>query len=125
MILMKTIVVTGMSALIGFAAPTVGRSAFAAAPHAPTAWSKPNGVIHGIYCGLGDKGPGLPPTDALDRACLHHDACTHPGREQSCACNARFVREAHAVSLSRREPGDERALAVLVEAAIPAAPCRR
>lgn len=81
------------------------------------------GVFHGNYCGPGDNGPGLPPTDALDLACMHHDACTPEGGIPSCACNARFARETRAVVNSSRQPDDLRALAGLVEAAIPVIPC--
>ena len=83
-----------------------------------------NGVFHGNYCGLGNNGPGLPPTDALDAACMHHDACTPTGRVPSCACNARFLRESHAVAGSAAQPDDLKALAIMVEAAVPIIPCR-
>ncbi|MBE7219387.1 MAG: hypothetical protein INR64_13010 [Caulobacteraceae bacterium] len=82
-----------------------------------------NGVFHGNYCGLGDKGPGLPPTDALDEACMHHDACTPSGGVPSCACNAAFRRETHAVAIGADQPDDLKALAGMVEAAIPVIPC--
>ncbi len=82
-----------------------------------------NGVFHGNYCGIGDNGPGLPPTDALDSACMHHDACTPSGGIPSCECNARFRRETHAVSVSPDESDELKALAGVVEAAIPVIPC--
>lgn len=84
---------------------------------------KVNGVFHGNYCGIGDNGPGLPPTDALDSACMHHDACTPSGGIPSCECNANFRRETHAVAVSPDEPDDLKALASTVEAAIPVIPC--
>ena len=83
-----------------------------------------NGVFHGNYCGIGNNGPGLPPTDALDKACMHHDACTPTGKLPSCACNARFLRETHAVSVSPDQPDDLKATATMIEAAIPIIPCR-
>ena len=32
-------------------------------------------LFHGNYCGKGQRGEGLPPTDALDAACMRHEAC--------------------------------------------------
>ncbi|MCW6510431.1 hypothetical protein [Lichenifustis flavocetrariae] len=83
-----------------------------------------NGVFHGNYCGIGDNGPGLPPTDALDAACMHHDACTPSGGLPTCGCNARFQREIHQVATSPREPEDLRLLARTMEASIPLILCR-
>ena len=83
----------------------------------------PNGVFHGNYCGVGDNGPGLPPTDALDNACMHHDACTPGGGIPSCECNATFRRETHAVAVSPDASDDLKTLAGVVEAAIPVIPC--
>ncbi|WP_026190754.1 hypothetical protein [Methylobacterium sp. WSM2598] len=80
-------------------------------------------VFHGNYCGPGDRGPGRPPVDALDRACMHHDACTPAGGVPSCACNARLQREATAVARSRRQPADLRDLAALVAQGAAAMPC--
>lgn len=115
----------------------VGSAGFAAAqgtglPGLPNIGAAPDssmahngaGVFHGNYCGVGDRGVGLPPTDALDRACMHHDACTPSGGLPSCGCNARFKRETHAVAVSRHTPDDLRALASTVEAGIPLIPCR-
>ena len=82
------------------------------------------GVFHGNYCGVGDNGPGLPPTDPLDSACMHHDACTPAGGFPSCACNARFMSEVRAVARSARVPDGLRAEAGIVAAAIPIIPCR-
>lgn len=71
-------------------------------------------LFHGNYCGAGQRGEGLPPTDDLDAACLRHDACFDAAGHRSCACNVRLEREAAAVSerpgLSRQVR--ERALSV-------------
>ena len=70
-------------------------------------------LIHGNYCGPGNNAP-LPPIDALDRACAHHDACTPNVGLPSQACNTRLQREAEAVSRDPRQPEDLRALAGFV-----------
>ncbi|ACL59584.1 hypothetical protein [Methylobacterium nodulans] len=80
-------------------------------------------VFHGNYCGPGSRGPGLPPTDALDVACMHHDACAPAGGIPSCACNARLQREAAVVARSRRQSPDLRDLAALVSQTAAAMPC--
>lgn len=55
-------------------------------------------LIHGNYCGPGNRSP-LQPVDALDRACMHHDACSPPrGEIATCACNDRLHAEAEAVA---------------------------
>jgi tRNA(fMet)-specific endonuclease VapC len=73
----------------------------------------PSLLIHGNYCGPGNNAP-LPPIDALDLACAHHDACTPDGGLPSPACNARLRREADAVAHDPRQPEDLRALAGIV-----------
>nr|WP_238179456.1 phospholipase A2 family protein [Methylobacterium dankookense] len=71
-------------------------------------------LFHGNYCGAGQQGEGLPPTDDLDAACMRHDACYDAAGYRSCACDAALKREAGAVSerpgLSRQVR--ERALSV-------------
>ena len=71
-------------------------------------------LFHGNYCGAGQQGEGLPPTDDLDAACMRHDACYDTAGYRSCACDAALKREAAAVSerpgLSRQVR--ERALSV-------------
>lgn len=61
-------------------------------------------VFHGNYCGPGSRGAGLPPIDALDRACMHHDACSPPVGQglPTCSCNDRLVREATVVARTPR-----------------------
>lgn len=73
-------------------------------------------VFHGNYCGPGSRGAGLPPTDALDRACMHHDACSPPAGQglPSCACNDRLEREASLVAHSPRVRDDLRSTAEFV-----------
>lgn len=74
-------------------------------------------VFHGNYCGPGSRGVDRPPVDALDEACMHHDACSPAvgsGRLPTCGCNARLAREAGRVA---RRPGisdDERVAALFV-----------
>ncbi|MGT2489355.1 hypothetical protein ACU4GA_32515 [Methylobacterium oryzae CBMB20] len=46
-------------------------------------------LFHGNYCGKGQRGEGLPPTDALDAACMRHDACYVAAGYRSCGCDAR------------------------------------
>ncbi|GJD78079.1 hypothetical protein [Methylobacterium gregans] len=62
-------------------------------------------LIHGNFCGPGNRGPGYPPIDALDLACARHDACSPPlasGRLAACACHDRLHAEADLVA---RNPG--------------------
>ena len=83
-------------------------------------------VFHGNYCGPGSRGPGLPPVDALDAACMHHDACSPPvGRGlPSCGCNARLRREASLVARNPRTPDDERVAAQFVAEGAKVLACR-
>ena len=55
-------------------------------------------LFHGNYCGAGQRGPDLPPTDALDAACMRHDACYEAAAYRSCACDATLKREAARVA---------------------------
>jgi hypothetical protein len=67
-------------------------------------------LIHGNFCGPGNRGPGYPPVDALDLACARHDACSPPlasGRLPTCACHDRLHAEADLVA---RDPGTPRSL---------------
>ena len=80
----------------------------------PTA-RRPALLFHGNYCGPGNNAP-LPPVDALDLACAHHDACTPRGDLASPACNARLQREAEAVSRDPRQPEHVRTMAGFVAA---------
>ena len=76
----------------------------------PAALGRPTILIHGNYCGPGNNAP-LPPIDALDAACMRHDACTPDRGLPTKACNRRLEREATAVALDRRQPDNLRAMA--------------
>ena len=88
----------------------------AAAIDTPEAVSHGEFVFHGNYCGLGNRA-GAKPVDALDVACMHHDACTPSGKIQSCACNARLVEEANAVAHDPAQTAALQSLATLTAAA--------
>jgi hypothetical protein len=64
-------------------------------------------LFHGNYCGLGGR-PGTPPVDALDAACMRHDACTSDTYNglASCACNERFRHEVEALAQHPAQPPD-------------------
>lgn len=73
-------------------------------------------LIHGNYCGAGNR-PGKPPIDALDLACMNHDACSPTGGVPTCECNIRLRDEALAVSRDPRQAPELRSLASLTAAA--------
>ena len=90
-------------------------AAFARGPvPAPGAVAPPALLFHGNYCGPGNRGPNVPPTDALDAACMHHDACTPSDALPGCACHRRLRIEATRVAASPRESDDLRTLAGFV-----------
>jgi hypothetical protein len=71
----------------------------------------PGGLLfHGNYCGLGGR-PGTRPVDALDAACMRHDACGRFNDLPSCACNARLQYEAAAIARNPAQPPDIQFLA--------------
>ncbi len=70
----------------------------------------PSLLVHGNYCGLGNRFP-LPPVDALDAACAQHDACTPAGGLPSRFCNMRLFRKADLISRDPHQPDDVRAAA--------------
>lgn len=81
-------------------------------------------LIHGNYCGPGNRAP-RPPVDALDLACLHHDACSPPrGQIATCACNGRLHREADAVARRTGTTQDLRETAEFVAVTALVMPCR-
>lgn len=81
-------------------------------------------LIHGNYCGPGNRSP-LPPVDALDRACMHHDACSPPrGEIATCACNDRLHAEAESVARDPHARQSLRDTAGLVADTALALPCR-
>ena len=83
-------------------------------------------VFHGNYCGPGSRGAGLPPVDALDRACMHHDACSPPVGQglPTCACNDRLAREAGLVARSPRISDGQRRAAEFVAIGAKALACQ-
>lgn len=61
------------------------------------------------YCGSGGR-VGVA-VNALDRACMHHDACAPgamAGQQPRCGCNRRLVAEAARVARDPRQPADLR-----------------
>lgn len=72
-------------------------------------------LIHGNYCGVGQRPGG--PIDALDVACMHHDACTPTGRLPTCDCNARLRDEAAAVARDPQQPTELQSMASVVATA--------
>ena len=89
----------------------------------PAANGGPTFLLHGNYCGPGNNAP-LPPIDALDAACAHHDACTPSIGLPTKACNLRLEREAGAVSRDPRQRDDVRAMARFVAAFAASNPSR-
>ena len=67
-------------------------------------------LFHGNYCGAGSR-QGTRPVDALDAACLRHDACARFNALPSCACNARLQYEAAAIARNPAQPPDIQFLA--------------
>jgi hypothetical protein len=75
-------------------------------------------LFHGNYCGAGQRGEGLPPTDALDAACMHHDACYDTAGYRACSCDQTLKREAGLVAEKPSVPLEVRRRALsVVEAA--------
>lgn len=81
-------------------------------------------IYHGNYCGPGNKGHHPAPVDALDKACMHHDACVKDFQLPSCACDARLEREAALVAQDARAPDEERAAADFTARGAQALPCQ-
>ncbi len=101
---MRTKIATALLAVFGLSS---------AHAQAQTSTTEPQLLVHGNYCGLGNRAP-LPPVDALDRACARHDACTPPGGLPSRVCNLDLLREADLISRDPRQPDDVRAAAGFV-----------
>ncbi|AMB43940.1 hypothetical protein [Methylobacterium sp. AMS5] len=103
-------VLLGLAPLAVSAQSVVTPDVEAPSVEAPTVTDLGNGlpqgalVFHGNYCGPGSRGAGLPPIDALDRACMHHDACSPPVGQglPTCSCNDRLAREARQVARTPR-----------------------
>lgn len=81
-------------------------------------------LFHGNYCGKGQRGEGLAPTDDLDAACMRHDACYDTAGYSSCACDAVLKREASRVSDSPNASLEVRRRALSVIEAAEAMTCR-
>ncbi|MGU3282499.1 phospholipase A2 family protein [Methylobacterium mesophilicum] len=81
-------------------------------------------LFHGNYCGKGQRGEGLPPTDALDAACMRHDACYDNAGHHSCACDATLKREASVVADATNASLEVRRRALSVVEATAAMDCR-
>ncbi|UPK07521.1 hypothetical protein [Bradyrhizobium sp. 170] len=72
-------------------------------------------LFHGNYCGPGSR-PGARPVDALDAACMRHDACGRFNALPSCACNARLQYEAAAIARNPAQRPDIQFLASITAA---------
>jgi hypothetical protein len=72
-------------------------------------------LFHGNYCGVGSRA-GTAPVDALDAACMRHDACTPAGGIPSCACNARLQVESTAIAQNAHQPPELQFLASVTAA---------
>lgn len=84
-------------------------------------------LLHGNYCGPGNRAPAAP-VDALDAACARHDACTPDGALAPRACNLRLQVDAERVADDPRQPEDLRMMAGLVAsgaAMMPSAPAAK
>ena len=81
-------------------------------------------VYHGNYCGPGNKGAHPAPVDALDAACMRHDACVKDFKIPSCGCNARLAEEASAVAADPDASAEEREAADFTARGAQALPCR-
>lgn len=82
-------------------------------------------LYHGNYCGKGDRGPGRPPVDELDAACMRHDACYDERGRGSCACDKQLGREALAVSEMKALSRELRARAAAVAEAASLMGCNK
>ena len=80
-------------------------------------------LIHGNYCGIGNR-PNTPPTDALDEACMHHDACTTEGKLPNCACNNRLKSEAMRIARDPATPAKIQVLAATMAASMSILICK-
>jgi hypothetical protein len=72
-------------------------------------------LFHGNYCGVGSRA-GTAPVDALDAACMRHDACTPSGGIPRCECNARLQAESTAIAQNAHQPPDIQFLASVTAA---------
>ena len=82
-------------------------------------------LYHGNYCGHGNRGSALAPTDELDAACMRHDECYNAAGHRSCACNVVLQREALAVADRTRLSRELRSRAASVAQAAQVMECER
>lgn len=85
----------------------------------------PGLLIYGNWCGPGNRGPAFRPIDALDTACMHHDACwpADPTMLPACSCNERLHAEAGRVARDPRAPEKTRQTAQFISDFATAIPC--
>ncbi len=81
-------------------------------------------VYHGNYCGPDNKGVHPAPVDALDEACMRHDACVKDFKIPSCSCNARLAEAAAAVAADLSAPVEEREAADFTAHGAQMLPCQ-
>ena len=87
--------------------------ASAALAQSEPAPSRPTLLIHGNYCGPGNRSP-LAPIDVLDAACARHDACTPNDALPSKSCNRRLQVEAERIADDPGQPTELRMVAGVV-----------
>lgn len=109
---------SSLAVLAVLGAPAAGAQEVIQTPRGPGL------LIHGNYCGPGNRGPAFKPIDALDAACMRHDACYDTAGYSSCACDATLRREAGAVSDSPDVALEVRRRALSVIEATAAMQCR-
>jgi len=127
-----SVILSGLVPLAVSAQSLVAPDVEAPSVEAPTTPDLGNGlpqgalVFHGNYCGPGSRGAGLPPIDALDRACMHHDACSPPVGQglPACSCNDRLAREARQVARTPRIDDELRTAAGFVAVGAKALACQ-
>lgn len=95
---------------------------FATSTIGPAAAQDPN-IVHGRYCGFGNSQTGTRPIDAIDRACMQHDACVGENLIPACGCHVRFEHASAAIARSRRVDPGQRRIAALLHEEVAALPC--
>ncbi|RYB01673.1 hypothetical protein [Lichenibacterium ramalinae] len=81
-------------------------------------------VYHGNYCGPGNKGRHPAPVDALDEACMHHDACTVDFQVPACSCNDKLRSASARIAGDPLAPEEERKAAEFTMQGVASLPCR-
>ena len=80
-------------------------------------------LIHGNYCGIGNR-PGTEPIDALDAACMRHDSCTKTGKLPGCSCDERLRKEATGIAQDPATPANIQTLAMAMAASMAVLICK-